>query len=112
MSSTDEARRLLAQITPGVWKLWGMDVMTDRDGTSNVDTAGLIARTADPDRGLRTFNASFIAAAPRLVADLADKLDAVAALHSPMTIRNPDAVVCKGCDSLWPCTTATLLGAS
>jgi hypothetical protein len=58
--------------TPGPWKTWAMQVLADPVGDSNLDTALLIARTTDPHRGLRTFNADFIAAArtdvPALVA--------------------------------------------
>lgn len=60
--------------TPGPWKLWGMTVMTDRHGTGDVADCDDIAFTADPDRGLRTFNADFIAHArediPALVAEV------------------------------------------
>jgi hypothetical protein len=68
----DEIQKLCDQATPGPWKLWGMQVLQDPVGDSNVETARLIAKTDDPDRGLRTFNASFIAEArtylPRLLA--------------------------------------------
>jgi hypothetical protein len=57
---------------PGPWKTWAMQVLADPVGDSNLDTALLIAHTTDPHRGLRTFNADFIAAAradvPALVA--------------------------------------------
>jgi hypothetical protein len=58
--------------TPGPWKTWAMRVLADPVGDSNLDRAWLIAHTTDPHRGLRTFNADFIAAAradvPALVA--------------------------------------------
>lgn len=53
--------------TPGPWKLWGMHVMADPHGTSNVDDALLVAKTSDPVRGLRTWNAEFIACARLIV---------------------------------------------
>lgn len=67
--------------TPGVWKLWGMSVMADQDGTSNVDTAVDVARTLYRDDAgkPRTWDAEFIAHArqdvPRLVAALRAVLD-------------------------------------
>jgi hypothetical protein len=60
--------------TPGPWKLWGMSVQSDRHGTGEVDYSQTIAQTLDPDRGLRTFNAQFIAHAredvPALVVEV------------------------------------------
>lgn len=69
-----EAR--LNNITPGQWKIWGMSVMADPVGNSNVDDAHMIARTTDPHRGLRTWNAQFIANAPADVAYLLTQLRA------------------------------------
>lgn len=70
----DAIRARAEAATPGPWKLWGMTVMTDRAGTGNVDDADDIAFTTDPDRGTRTFNASFIAHAredvPALLAEV------------------------------------------
>jgi hypothetical protein len=48
--------------TPGRWKLWAMSVMTDQDGTSNVDTAVAVAQTGLLVAGHpRTFDAAHIA---------------------------------------------------
>lgn len=49
--------------TPGTWKLWGMLVMADQDGTSNVDTAVEVAHTLhrDEDNKPRTWDAKHIA---------------------------------------------------
>lgn len=53
--------------TPGKWKLWGMDVMAPKvagvEEVFAVDDAAVVAKTYDPHRGLRTFNARFIAEA-------------------------------------------------
>ncbi len=54
---------LAEKATKGPWKLWGMSVQSDREGTGLANEAESIAFTRDPDRGLRTFNANFIAAA-------------------------------------------------
>jgi hypothetical protein len=63
----DRLERLLSERTAGVWKLCGMDVMADQDGTSNQATAKLVARTFDPDRPkMRTFDASLICDLVRL----------------------------------------------
>lgn len=69
-TTTDQIRALLAEstqraesATEGPWKLWGMTVMTDRDGSGQPREESRVASTSDPDRGLRTWNASFIAAA-------------------------------------------------
>ncbi len=55
-----------------------MEVLADPVGDSNLDTALPIAHTNDPHRGLRTFNADFIAAAreavPALLAERAELL--------------------------------------
>lgn len=58
----EEQEALCEAATPGPWKLWGMTVMDDPTGTSNHAQCREIADTFDPDRGLRTWNADFIAA--------------------------------------------------
>ena len=74
MTTLDEIQARADAATPGPWKLWGMTVMADPLGNSNVEESHDIAHTFDPDRGLRTFNADFIRAAredvPKLVAAL------------------------------------------
>jgi hypothetical protein len=52
----EELEKLLANATPGKWKLWGGQVMADQDGTSNVDTAVPVAQTY----ALRTWDASLM----------------------------------------------------
>jgi hypothetical protein len=71
----DSIKGRLGAITPGAWKVWGMAVMADPVGNSNVDDAHMIAVTSDPHRGLRTFNADFIASAPSTVARLTAALE-------------------------------------
>jgi hypothetical protein len=75
----DEVERIAAAATPGPWKVWAMEVLADPVGDSNLDTALPIARTTDPHRGLRTFNATFIAAArtyvPALIAEVRELRD-------------------------------------
>ena len=87
-----EARKNAA--TPGPWKLWGMAVMADPVGNSNLDDAKMIAKTHDPDRVLRTWNAQFIAHAPQDITDLLDlarkqqaAIDAVRALMGELSAR-------------------------
>lgn len=60
-----EAKERCDKTTPGRWKLWGMDVYADQDGTSNVDTAVRVADTyfRSADGRPRTNDATFIAAA-------------------------------------------------
>lgn len=73
--------------TAGPWKLWGMTVMDDPLGNSNVEDARDIAHTFEPDRGLRTFNATFIAHAREDVPKLVAVLRAVEALHQPSQVQ-------------------------
>jgi hypothetical protein len=92
-----------AAATPGVWKLWGMSVMADQDGTSNVDTAVTVAHTSyrDEHGKPRTFDASFICDAhrdvPWLVAaltavlDLADEHEMWAATNQRLADRQTGA---------------------
>jgi hypothetical protein len=70
------ARERAGKATPGKWKLWGMDVYADQDGSSNVDTAKLVASTyfLDGESRPRTFDATFIAAAREDVSALAAAL--------------------------------------
>lgn len=80
-----EAR--LAGATPGVWKLWGMDVLADQDGTSDVDTAVPVATTRMLIDGKpRTFDAELIAHAPTDLTALVKFAREVEALHQPRTV--------------------------
>jgi hypothetical protein len=57
-----EDKAVAQSATPGHWKLWGMSVMADQDGTSNVATAVPVAQTAMVVDGRpRTFDAHHIA---------------------------------------------------
>jgi hypothetical protein len=100
---TDALRAHLNQIreraeaaTAGPWKVWAMAVLADPVGDPNVDTALPIAETTDPHRGLRTFNADFIAAARRDVPVLLAAVNAVLDLHVPLQ-HHIHGRVCEGC---------------
>lgn len=57
-----ERQELLGKVTSGRWKLWGMSVLADQDGTSNVDHAVPVANTFMLVNGKpRTFDADLIA---------------------------------------------------
>lgn len=84
---------LALKATPGVWKLWGMEVRADLDGTSNLDTSWPVANTSH-EAGLRTFNASYIAAMyPPVAVAMAELLreqSSAAAVrdgHSPTALK-------------------------
>jgi hypothetical protein len=70
----DEVEEQARKATPGVWKLWGMSVMADQDGTSNVTTCTDVAHTVmiDDAGKPRTFNALHIARhdPPRVLAEV------------------------------------------
>lgn len=79
MSGVDVAalRALHGKTTPGVWKLWGMTVMADQDGTSNFDTAASVAQTyfRDEHDKPRTWDAEFTARMHRELPDLLDEVE-------------------------------------
>lgn len=79
-----ELRILEQAATTGPWKLWGMTVMDDPTGTSDVDKCREIAQTSDPDRGLRVHNANFIIAARNALPDLLDLLEEARELASAL----------------------------
>jgi hypothetical protein len=60
IAAADLLDKRAGQATPGKWKLWGMQVRADIDGTSKLDTSLPVARTSH-EAGLRTFNATYIA---------------------------------------------------
>lgn len=66
----DEIERLCLEATPGPWKIWGMDVLCDPIGNSDLNDGKLIAKTFDPYRGERTYNTHFIAASRTLMPKL------------------------------------------
>ncbi len=77
---------LLSNATPGKWKLWGMSVMADQDGSSDVARAVKVANTFFSDeRGCpRTNDASLIAethnALPMVLSALRSCAELLAAL--------------------------------
>ena len=76
-----EMRRIAENATPGRWKLWGMQVMADQDGTSNVKTAAPVANTfhRDEDGKPRTWDADQIAGMdPTVTLALAELLSMIA----------------------------------
>lgn len=82
MSEFDGLREAASQATPGRWKLWGMSVMADQDGTSNVDTAVHVASThyRDENGKPRTWDADWIfLTQPGEVLALLDRLEAAEA---------------------------------
>ena len=90
-----ELRQTAAKATPGVWKLWGMTVMADQDGTSNVDSAVEVAHTVYRDeRGKpRTWDAMHIAAFdPPTALALLDRMEAAEA-----RVARVEAL----CDAAW-----------
>jgi hypothetical protein len=70
----DEVEEQARKATPGVWKLWGMSVLADQDGTSNVNKCTDVAHTVmiDDAGKPRTFNAQHIARhdPPRVLAEV------------------------------------------
>jgi hypothetical protein len=122
VTGTEEARRLLANITPGPWMVDpGMWQPPDWVGTDTCYRR-VVAGPANAISGIRESlfhtngsesgsererqdirNARFAAAAPALVASLADTLEAVAALHVSQSGW------CKACGGSYPCLTARLM---
>ena len=96
--AAEELRHYANNATPGVWKLWGMSVMADQDGASNVDTAVAVAQTYHRDEHgkPRTWDAELIRLMqPRVALALADWLDARARTYdSP---RDCDPEDCWDC---------------
>lgn len=82
----DRLEELHGKATPGQWKLWGMVVMADQDGTANYDTAVPVAQTyyRDENGKPRTWDALLICemqrALPALVAAVRGVLDVKADL--------------------------------
>lgn len=100
--------------TAGPWKTWGMSVMADPVGNSNLDDALPIASTADTRfRKPRTFNADFIAHARQDVPALVAALRAVLDLHPRGEFWASGGMVwfgrtefpdqCTRCRDNWPC---------
>lgn len=92
----DEARELLERATPGPWKVWGMAVASDRSGTGEIDYDEVVATTRDPDRGLRTFNAALIAAAPDLARTVLMQAEQIVDLEQRLAAGVAQAEVARG----------------
>lgn len=115
MTTLDEISERASRATQGPWKLWCMQVVTDPAGNSEIDDAQLIAHTADPHRGLQTFNAEFIAHAREDIPKLIAALRAVEAVHTKNCFTsnaggcrhgdNCDLSYCGSCSEDWPCPT-------
>lgn len=84
----DEVEEQARKATPGVWKLWGMSVLADQDGTSNADTCTDVAHTVmiDDEGKPRTFNALHIARhdPPRVLAEVAAQRSIVASMQDAL----------------------------
>lgn len=82
----DDVEEQARKATPGVWKLWGMSVMADQDGTSNAETCTDVAHTVmlDDEGKPRTFDAQHIARhdPPRVLAEVAVRRKIVANLRT------------------------------
>lgn len=111
-----EIEERIAAATPGVWKLWGMDVLADQDGTSDVDTAVPVATTRMLIDGKpRTFDAELVAHAPTDLAALVKFAREVEVLHQREDHRDSHGkryAICGRCLNFrgeyvdWPCATA------
>jgi hypothetical protein len=84
LTGMEETARKAGERAPGRWKLWGMEVMADAAGTSNVETAIPVAATSCTDENgrARTFIASHIAT-----------FDPTAALALCAAVRERDATI-------------------
>jgi len=73
----DAIRALVDGATPAPWKLWGMGVLADPVGDSNLDTAIPVANTffRNAQGKPRTNDADFIAAARTDVPDLLAEIE-------------------------------------
>lgn len=85
----DEDEERARRATQGVWKIWGMAVMADQDGTSSADTAVDVAHTvmADEHGKPRTFDAQHIARhdPARVLAEVEAKRRIVSLHHEPVS---------------------------
>ncbi len=109
IAALDEEQARAEAATPGVWKLWGMSVLADTGGDSSMDKATPVCHTTH-EAGLRTFNATHIAAQ-----DPARTLARVAADRRVLERHWNQHGVCNWCgDDLpwsWPCPDALDLAA-
>ena len=100
MTATDRLAQIQARVdktTPGVWKIWGMQVMADQKGTSVVDDAVPVAQTyLSNDSGKpRTFDAQFIAQAHQDVPALVAAVRAVDEVTREHRRRAPKSMSCE-----------------
>ena len=77
-----EFKSVIDKATPGKWKLWGMQVRADQDGSSEVTRCPLVAYTED-EREWRTWNAESIALTHNLAPALLELWEAAKALPIP-----------------------------
>lgn len=117
LAALRETAQSAAEVRPGAWKVWGMDVLADPAGTSNLDTAVPVAATrllidGKPRTHLCDFIATFD---PPMVLALLDRLDAAeaeaATLHAGwpcadykppitcLTTPKPKTLLCDWCRS-------------
>lgn len=59
-TAANRVRAAAKKATPARWKVWGMQVMADTGGDSDVAKATLVANSSH-ESGLRTWNADYIA---------------------------------------------------
>ncbi len=84
----EAVERRAEKATPGVWKLWGMQVHADRKGNSDINDSIHVATTHYVDEKLRprTFDADFIAfmrtAAPELCTAIRKQAERIEELES------------------------------
>lgn len=85
----DEIEATARKATQGHWKPWGMQVLADQDGTSNVDTARPVCSTyyRNEEGRRRTFDADHIA-----LNDPAAVLAMVAGLRAVVALCGDNAI--------------------
>lgn len=118
LSGTEEARRLLAAITPGPWEIYRYHTGGGRifvNGIGDHYKGRRLVADMEPERApgdvddgavvYHEGDREFLFAAPALVADLADTMEAVAKLHQV----NGTGRWCTECELAWPCQTARIL---
>jgi hypothetical protein len=85
----DEQEERARRCTPGVWKVWGMSVMADQDGTSLAENATDVAHTVMVDDAgkPRTFDAQHIARHDPVwvLAEISARREMVTGLHAALT---------------------------
>ena len=95
----DAIRARADAATAGPWKLWGMSVLADPVGDSNLDTAIDVARTSyrNANGHPRTNDADFIAAARTDVPALITEVERLRAAVQRLTQHEPFIIFGGGC---------------